>query len=82
MNVGSKHDFPGLSLGAVHWLADNDCTTILGVKAISPALEGGTNFQAHNALWRMRHYTCRRIGQSRASCWERQIPLYRLSVED
>ncbi|EME48044.1 hypothetical protein DOTSEDRAFT_124581 [Dothistroma septosporum NZE10] len=43
-----QHDFPGLSLKAVHWLADKGCK-IFGVEAISPAPEGEPNFQAHNA---------------------------------
>lgn len=43
-----QHDFPGLSLEAVHWLADKGCK-IFGVEAISPAPEGEPNFQAHNA---------------------------------
>ncbi|KAK4546378.1 hypothetical protein LTR36_002055 [Oleoguttula mirabilis] len=43
-----QHDFPGLSLEAVHWLADAGCK-IFGVEAISPAPEGELNFQAHNA---------------------------------
>ncbi|EMC98272.1 hypothetical protein BAUCODRAFT_23075 [Baudoinia panamericana UAMH 10762] len=43
-----QHDFPGLSLEAVHWLADKGCK-IFGVEAISPAPEGELNFQAHNA---------------------------------
>ena len=43
-----QHDFPGLSLEAVHWLADQGCK-IFGVEAISPAPEGEANFQAHNA---------------------------------
>ncbi len=43
-----QHDFPGLSLEAVHWLADRSCK-ILGVEAVSPAPEGELNFQAHNA---------------------------------
>lgn len=43
-----QHDFPGLSLEAVHWLADKGCK-IFGVEAISPAPEGEPNFKAHNA---------------------------------
>lgn len=43
-----QHDFPGLSLASVHWLADSGCK-IFGVEAISPAPEGEPNFQAHNA---------------------------------
>lgn len=43
-----QHDFPGLSLEAVHWLADRGCK-IFGVEAVSPAPEGEANFQAHNA---------------------------------
>lgn len=43
-----QHDFPGLSVEAVHWLADKGCK-IFGVEAISPAPEGEPNFKAHNA---------------------------------
>jgi kynurenine formamidase len=43
-----QHDFPGLALESVHWLADKGCK-IFGVEAISPAPEGELNFQAHNA---------------------------------
>ncbi|KAK4505820.1 hypothetical protein PRZ48_003785 [Zasmidium cellare] len=43
-----QHDFPGLSLEAVHWLADKGCK-IFGVEAVSPSPEGEPNFQAHNA---------------------------------
>ena len=37
-----QHDFPGLSLAAVYWLADRGCK-IFGVEAISPAPEGEPN---------------------------------------
>ncbi len=45
---GYLHDFPGLSLAAVHWLADRGIG-MFGVEAISPAPEGEPNFQAHMA---------------------------------
>jgi len=45
---GWQHDFPGLALESVHWLADKGCK-IFGVEAVSPAPEGELNFQAHNA---------------------------------
>lgn len=45
---GYLHDFPGLSLAAVHWLADHGIG-MFGVEAISPAPEGEPNFQAHLA---------------------------------
>ncbi len=45
---GYQHDFPGLSLPAVHWLADRGIG-MFGVEAISPAPEGEPNFQAHMA---------------------------------
>lgn len=45
---GYLHDFPGLSLEAVHWLADRKIT-MFGVEAISPAPEGEPNFLAHKA---------------------------------
>ena len=45
---GYLHDFPGLSLPAVHWLADQGIG-MFGVEAISPAPEGEPNFQAHMA---------------------------------
>ncbi len=45
---GYLHDCPGLSLAAVHWLADRGIG-MFGVEAISPAPEGEPNFQAHMA---------------------------------
>jgi kynurenine formamidase len=45
---GYLHDFPGLSLPAIHWLADQGIG-MFGVEAISPAPEGEPNFQAHMA---------------------------------
>jgi len=45
---GYLHDFPGLALESVHWLADRGAG-MFGVEAISPAPEGEPNFQAHMA---------------------------------
>ena len=45
---GYQHDFPGLALESVHWLADRGIG-MFGVEAISPAPEGELNFQAHLA---------------------------------
>lgn len=45
---GYQHDFPGLALPSVHWLADHKIT-MFGVEAVSPAPEGELNFQAHMA---------------------------------
>jgi len=45
---GYVHDFPGLALESVHWLADRGIG-MFGVEAISPAPEGELNFQAHMA---------------------------------
>lgn len=45
---GYLHDFPGLHVDAVHWLADRGCK-VFGVEAISPAPEGEPNFKAHLA---------------------------------
>jgi kynurenine formamidase len=42
------HDFPGLHVDAVHWLADK-AILMFGVEAISPAPEGEPNFKAHMA---------------------------------
>tara|TARA_B110000444_G_scaffold15291_1_gene13161 strand:+ start:2973 stop:3662 length:690 start_codon:yes stop_codon:yes gene_type:complete len=42
------HDFPGLHVEAVHWLADKGII-MFGVEAISPAPEGEPNFKAHIA---------------------------------
>ena len=42
------HDFPGLHVDAVHWLADKGIVAF-GVEAISPAPEGEPNFLAHMA---------------------------------
>jgi len=45
---GYLHDFPGLSLPAIHWRADPGIG-MFGVEAISPAPEGEPNFLAHMA---------------------------------
>ncbi len=45
---GYLHDFPGLHVDAVHWLADKE-TRQFGVEAISPAPEGAANYKAHLA---------------------------------
>lgn len=45
---GYLHDFPGLAVEAVHWLADRGIG-MFGVEAISPAPEGEPNFKAHMA---------------------------------
>ncbi len=45
---GYLHDFPGLALESVHWLADRGIG-MFGVEAVSPAPEGEPNFQAHMA---------------------------------
>lgn len=42
------HDFPGLAVESVHWLADRGIG-MFGVEAVSPAPEGEPNFQAHLA---------------------------------
>ena len=42
------HDFPGLNVDSVHWLADKEII-MFGVEAISPAPEGEANFKAHIA---------------------------------
>ena len=42
------HDFPGLHVSSVHWLADKGIVAF-GVEAISPAPEGEPNFKAHLA---------------------------------
>lgn len=45
---GYLHDFPGLHVDSVHWLADRKIVAF-GVEAISPAPEGEPNFKAHLA---------------------------------
>ena len=45
---GYLHDFPGLHVSAVHWLADKG-VGLFGVEAVSPAPEGEPNFKAHLA---------------------------------
>jgi kynurenine formamidase len=45
---GYAHDFPGLAVDSVHWLADRGIG-MFGVEAVSPAPEGEPNFQAHLA---------------------------------
>jgi kynurenine formamidase len=42
------HDFPGLTVEAVHWLADKEIK-MFGVEAVSPATEGENNYKAHLA---------------------------------
>jgi kynurenine formamidase len=42
------HDFPGLSIEAIHWLADQGIG-MFGVEAVSPAPEGELNYRAHRA---------------------------------
>ena len=45
---GYLHDFPGLAVESVHWLADRGIG-MFGVEAVSPSPEGEPNFQAHLA---------------------------------
>jgi kynurenine formamidase len=45
---GYLHDFAGLHVDAVHWLADQGVKNF-GVEAISPAPQGEPNFKAHLA---------------------------------
>lgn len=45
---GYLHDFPGLAVESVHWLADHEIL-MFGVEAISPAPEGEPNYLAHMA---------------------------------
>ena len=45
---GYLHDFPGLAVESVHWLADRGIL-MFGVEAISPAPEGEPNYLAHMA---------------------------------
>jgi kynurenine formamidase len=42
------HNFPGLSVEAVHWLADRKIK-MFGVETVSPAPEGEPNYLAHLA---------------------------------
>jgi kynurenine formamidase len=46
--AGYAHDFPGLAVESVHWLADKGIG-MFGVEAVSPAPEGEPNFKAHLA---------------------------------
>ncbi|MBI4182731.1 MAG: cyclase family protein [Proteobacteria bacterium] len=45
---GYVTDFPGLSVEAVHWLADRGIVSF-GVEAVSPATQGENNYKAHLA---------------------------------
>lgn len=56
---GYAHDFAGLSIEAIHWLADQGIG-MFGVEAISPAPEGELNFKAHIACAerRITHMEC------------------------
>lgn len=42
------HDFAGLSIEAIHWLADQGIG-MFGVEAVSPSPEGELNYRAHRA---------------------------------
>ena len=57
--LGYLHDFPGLSLPAIHWLAAQGIG-MFGVEAISPAPEGEPNFLAHMA--------CAELGITHMEC--------------
>lgn len=56
---GYLHDFPGLSIPAIRWLAAEGIG-MFGVEAISPAPEGEPNFQAHMA--------CAELGITHMEC--------------
>jgi kynurenine formamidase len=56
---GYGHDFPGLSIEAIHWLAQQGIG-MFGVEAISPAPEGELNFKAHMA--------CAELGITHMEC--------------
>jgi kynurenine formamidase len=45
---GYLHEFPGLAVESIHWLADR-AIGMFGVEAVSPAPEGEPNFRAHLA---------------------------------
>ena len=78
---GYLHDFPGLAVESVHWLADRGIG-MFGVEAVSPAPEGEPNFQAHLACGErgITHMEClanldKLVGRGR-------IPLHRFSTQD
>ena len=50
---GYLHDFPGLHVDAVHWLADRRIL-MFGVEAVSPGRPGRNNFEVH--------HVCRDLG--------------------
>lgn len=54
-----QHDFAGLSIPAIHWLAEQGIG-MFGVEAISPSPEGELNFQAHKA--------CAELGITHMEC--------------
>ncbi len=56
---GYGHDFAGLSIEAIHWLAAQGIG-MFGVEAISPAPEGELNFEAHMA--------CAELGITHMEC--------------
>jgi kynurenine formamidase len=45
---GYLHEFPGLAVESIHWLADRGIG-MFGVEAVSPAPEGEPNYRAHLA---------------------------------
>lgn len=53
------HDFPGLAIESIHWLADKGIG-MFGVEAVSPSPEGELNFLAHR--------TCAERGITHMEC--------------
>ncbi len=71
---GYLHDFPGLALESVHWLADKGIG-LFGVEAVSPAPEGKPKSQAHLACGErgITHMEClanldKLVGRGRFCC--------------
>ena len=76
---GYLHDFPGLHVDAVHWLADKGILQF-GVEAISPAPEGAPNFKAHMACGE-RGILYRMPLEPGGAGRRRALPLRRISAE-
>ncbi|MEZ5854498.1 MAG: cyclase family protein [Hyphomicrobiaceae bacterium] len=78
---GYLHDFPGLHVDAVHWLADQEIL-MFGVEAISPAPEGEPNFKAHLACAErgITHIEC--LWRSRSRGRQGPLPLHCLPAAD
>ena len=78
---GYLHDFPGLAVESVHWLADRGIG-MFGVEAGEPSPRRRTQFPGPSRVWRTGDHAHGMPCQSRQACGTRSIPLHRLSTQD